>query len=101
MPIEGVNTAMTALQFAHARSFSRAVETANHPSSKSQQNTLPHLQKLSGSALRSVLRSPTHMLLPPASFHCTYRPLPGKSAAKRQPQVADSHYWSSCLNRLA
>ena len=98
MPIDGINTAMTPTQFGRARSAVRTVETTEASvrrkamagnSSPSPQTANPAI------AARQI---PT--TLTPARLHFTYRPIPGKPAAKRHPQVADTAYWSLALNRL-
>jgi len=99
MPIDGINTAMTPTQFGRARSAVRTVETteASVRRNASAWQTAatadqPATPAISGpQAARTVL---------PARLHFTYRPIPGKPAAKRLPQVADSAYWSLALNRL-
>ena len=99
MSIDGINTAMTPLQFSRARSASRAVETMEASVKRSVSSAG---QRAAVSRMASETRSETssRALVAPAGFHCTYRPVPGKPAAKREPQVADSAYWSFQLNRL-
>ncbi|HVX86309.1 MAG TPA: hypothetical protein VH253_16110 [Phycisphaerae bacterium] len=100
MAIEGVNTAMTAVQFARVLSRSRSVETSGSASSDApgsgRYRPPPQApERPQGGARRDVL-------LAPAAFHWSYRPINrnGKTAAKRVPQFADSSFWSGALNHL-
>jgi hypothetical protein len=99
MSIESINSAMTPLQFARARATVRTVETnAALTSGSGNARSLPSAVS---SAAASVI-IPTHRLLPPATFHWSYRlaTINGKAVAKRTPQLADTSYWSVALNRL-
>jgi hypothetical protein len=99
MPIEGVNSRMTPLQFAATLARSRTVETSDSASSDA-----PSPDRHAPSSYRAhqapALRPNSE--LPPAAFHWSYRPVAanGKPAAKRVPQFADSAYWSASLNYL-
>ncbi len=99
MAITGVNTAMNPLQFATARAQLRTVETTDHTSTRSPRGmsgmAIPPAAVILG---RPAPKPPR--LIAAATFHCTYRPITGKLAAKRLPQVADNAYWSLSLNRL-
>jgi hypothetical protein len=99
MSIDAINTAMTPLQFARARSAARTVETAE---SSARRQSLSGFSRAGAGISPATAETATasRLLLPPARFHWTYRPIPGKSAAKRTPQLADSAYWSLGLNRL-
>jgi hypothetical protein len=102
MSIEGINTAMTPLQFSRALSSRRAVETTE---SSSKRWGLPGQAGTAAERLGAQVEvaQASRALLPPVPkdrFHWTYKPIPGKVAAKRLPQVADSAYWSFGLNRL-
>jgi hypothetical protein len=98
MPVEGVNTAMTPAQFVAARTRSRPVEDAGRAATRPGSGGLT-------AAAADRPQPPTALaaarLVPPATFHFTYRPVPGKPAARRTPQVADAAYWSFSLNRVA
>lgn len=100
MSIEGVNTAMTPLQFSRARSASRAVETTDASTRRAGPSAQFNLASGRQTPQPSSAQAARDVLLPPTRFHWTYRPVPGKVAAKRLPQVADSAYWSLGLNRL-
>jgi hypothetical protein len=99
MSIEGINTAMTPLQFSRARSASRAVETTEASTRRAGMDGQGGTAGDRAAAQPQAAQS-SRGVLPPAGFHWTYRPIPGKVAAKRLPQVADSAYWSFGLNRL-
>ncbi|HVS72709.1 MAG TPA: hypothetical protein VHQ47_15745 [Phycisphaerae bacterium] len=100
MAIDGVNTAMTALQFARVLSRSRHVETSGSASSDApgsgRYRPLPPM----GDGRREGNRR--EVSLAPAAFHWSYRPITrnGKAGAKRVPQFADSSLWSGALNHL-
>lgn len=101
MPVDGVNSRMTTLQFARAVSRQRTVETSDSATSN---GTGTRETFLASGALAppapGARRAPA--ALPPASFHWSYRPVVtnGKTAAKRIPQFADSTYWSVALNSV-
>ncbi len=99
MSIDGVNSAMTALQFAQARSSSRAVETSAATTTSSRGNGRALVL---GNASRESAPAAPDRLVMPATFHWGYRPtiINGKRAAKRAPQFVDSTYWSMTLDRL-
>ncbi len=100
MAIEGVNTRMTPLQFARARSASRAVETSE-AATKEAGGSGRGFSGGAGTGGGAVMSRPER-LIAPATFHWSYRPmmLNGKAVAKRVPQLADTKYWSFELNRL-
>ena len=99
MPIDGIHSAMTPLQFARARSASRSVETTG--SATTNANSRPFPRTLITNAPNSLPLAPERLVAPP-SFHWSYRPIHvnGKRGAKPVPQLADSDYWSSTLNRV-
>ena len=99
MPIDGINTAMTPLQFARARAASRSVETTGSTTTKGNGRPVP--LTLITNAPNSIPLSPDRLVVP-ATFHWSYRPtlVNGKRAAKPIPQLADTDNWSFTLNRL-
>jgi hypothetical protein len=99
MAIEGINTGMTPTQFTRARSLTRTVETAEQSASQRGGAALGTHRNVS-TGVGNGRREAGLPLLPPTRLHFTYRPIPGKSAAKRTPQVADTNYWSLSLNRV-
>jgi hypothetical protein len=98
MPIDAVNSAMNPLQFARARSASRAVET-NAALSSNGGNGRSYG---TAAAPQPAAPLPAHYSLPPAAFHWSYRlvRVNGKAVAKPTPQFADASLWSVAINRL-
>lgn len=100
MPIEGVNSAMTTLQFAQVRSATRSVETTGPTTSHAAGRG--HAGFPAANPAPAARPIAVDRLVVPRSFHWSYRPtvVNGKRAAKRTPQLADTDYWSFSLNRL-
>ena len=99
MAIDGINTAMTALQFARARGAGRAVETSLGASKGGNGRVLGG----NGSALEGKGREKgRQMEVSAAVFHWSYQVavVDGRAVAKRKPQLADSDNWSFSFNRL-
>ncbi len=99
MGIDGVNSAMTPLQFARVRSATRAIETSAPTTGNGGSGRHVFLNGSPG----GLARSTSDRLIMPPTFHWAYRPaiINGKRAAKRTPQFNDSAFWSRSLNSLA
>jgi hypothetical protein len=101
MALEGINTAMTTLQFARLRSASRAIESNESLSKK------PSAGRNTALALRLPHAQPApiapHRLVPPPSLRCIYQlsNTNGRPAAKRVLQRADMEQWAWRISRLA
>lgn len=100
MAIEGVNTAMTAAQFARVLSRSRNVETSGSASSDAPGSG--RYRPIPAPPERPLGPARRDLVLAPPAFHWSYRPITrnGRTAAKRVPQFADSSFWSNALNHL-
>ena len=100
MAIEGVHTLMSPLQFARARSASRAVETSEAATRQAGGSGRGDVRGVVLARPGGVSRP--ERLVGAATFHWSYRSVMvnGKSVAKRVPQLADTKYWSFNLNRL-
>ena len=100
MSIAGVNTAMTTIQFARARSASRSVE-ANAATTSKAGNGRNTALPIRGQVPVAAPVDPARLVLAP-TFHTIYKlsHKNGKSVAKRTAQLADNDYWPSMLNRL-
>lgn len=99
MAIEGVNTAMTTLQFARVRSAQRSVEMSTGTSRRSGSTRVSSPVVRTAEPILTAER--VDRLVGPATLHWIYRAemINGKRGAKRAPQLADSEYWSFSLNR--
>ena len=99
MAIDGINTAMTALQFARARGAGRAVETTLAASGRRNGGVLHGNGGVSG---RNGGEKGRNVEVLPAIFHWSYgvAVVEGRAVAKRKPQLADSDNWSYSINRL-
>ena len=100
MALEGINTAMTPLQFARMRSASRAIESNESLGKKSSAGRNAALSMRAATAHAGP--PAPERLVPPPSCRCIYQlsTSNGRPAAKRALQRADIEQWSWRINRL-
>jgi hypothetical protein len=102
MAIDGINTGMTALQFARARAAGRTVETSLQTSTGTARGG--HGTVGGGHVGGNGGKGRETGTVPAVqdAFHWSYRAVvvDGRAVAKRKPQAADMDNWSSSFQRL-
>ncbi|MGN6368974.1 MAG: hypothetical protein ACTHN5_12000 [Phycisphaerae bacterium] len=102
MAIDGINTGMTALQFARARAAGRTVETslgASTGSARGGNGTVG-----TGFGTEKVPKSAEFGVVPAVrdAFHWSYgvAVVDGRAVARRKPQAAEGDNWSASFQRV-